>query len=56
MIDLYDDDKKRKYSDWKTGQDVFDWWTERWKNEVKGQISLEDWIKGGGDKNDKRRT
>jgi phosphoadenosine phosphosulfate reductase len=45
MIDLYDDDKKRKYSDWKTGQDVFDWWTERWKNEVKGQISLEDWMK-----------
>ena len=45
MIDKYDDDKKRKMKDWKTGQDVFDWWTERWKNEVKGQMSLEDFIK-----------
>lgn len=45
MIDQYDDESKRKCYDWKTGNDVFDWWTERWKNEVKGQISLEDWIK-----------
>ena len=45
MIDQYDDDRKRKRKDWKTGQDVFDWWTEKWKNEVKGQMSLEDFIK-----------
>lgn len=44
MIDQYDDDRKRKMKDWKTGQDVFDWWTEKWKNEVKGQMSLEDFI------------
>lgn len=45
MIDKYDDDKKRKMKDWKTGRDVFDWWSEKWKNEVKGQMSLEDFIK-----------
>jgi phosphoadenosine phosphosulfate reductase len=45
MIDLYDDEKKAKRCDWKTGQDVFDWWTEKWKNEVKGQIDLENWLK-----------
>lgn len=45
MIEQYDDDRKRKMKDWKTGQDVFDWWTEKWKNEVKGQMSLEDFIK-----------
>ena len=46
MIDLYDDEKRAKRCDWKTGQDVFDWWTERWKNEVKGQMTIEDWMKG----------
>jgi len=49
MIDQYDDDRKRKRKDWKTGQDVFDWWTERWKNEVKGQMSLEDFIGEDGE-------
>lgn len=45
MIDQYDDERKAKM-DWESGQDVFDWWTEKWKNEVKGQMSLEDFIKG----------
>lgn len=40
MVDLYDDDSKRKHHNWKTGEDVFDWWTERWKYECKGQMSL----------------
>ena len=50
MIDQYDDDRKRKMKDWKTGQDVFDWWTGKWKHEVKGQISLEDWMKNEEEK------
>lgn len=37
--------KLRKDSKWSSGQEVFDWWTERWKHEVKGQIDLEDWLK-----------
>lgn len=43
MIDQYDNERKAKM-DWESGQDVFDWWTGRWKNEVKGQMSLEDFI------------
>ena len=44
MIDQYDDDRKKK-KNWRTGQDVFDWWTEKWKHQVKGQMSLENFIK-----------
>lgn len=44
MIDLYDEEQKAKKSNWKSGQDVFDWWTERWKHEIKGQMDLEDWL------------
>ena len=43
MIDQYDDETKSKM-DWKSGQDVFDWWTERWKHEVKGQMNLDEFI------------
>ena len=31
---------KRKEIEWKTGKEVFDWWIEKDKHEVKGQISL----------------
>lgn len=49
MIDQYDDEKKSK-TDWESGQDVFDWWTEKWKHEIKGQMNLEDWLKESGEK------
>lgn len=32
---------------WKTGEDVFNWWIEEYKHNVKGQMSLEDFISGG---------
>ena len=39
MIDLYDDDRKAKQS-WQTGEDVFNWWIEKYKHDVKGQMTL----------------
>lgn len=44
MIDQYDDERKSKM-DWESGQDVFDWWTEKYKHEIKGQMTIEDAIK-----------
>lgn len=44
MIDQYDDERKSK-TDWESGQDVFDWWTEKYKHEIKGQMTIEDAIK-----------
>lgn len=32
--------------DWKNGQDVFDWWIEEYKYNVKGQITIDEWMKG----------
>lgn len=32
---------------WETGEDVFDWWIEKYRYNVKGQMSLEDFISGG---------
>lgn len=43
MIDQYDDERKSKCV-WESGQDVFDWWIERWKYEVEGQINLDEFI------------
>jgi phosphoadenosine phosphosulfate reductase len=43
MLDVRDADNKKECA-WKTGQDVFDWWIERYKYEVKGQINLDEFI------------
>lgn len=32
-------------SKWKTGQEVFDWWIEEYKHNVKGQMTLDDFMK-----------
>jgi len=32
---------------WKTGEDVFLWWIEEWKRNVKGQMTIDDYLKGG---------
>ena len=29
---------------WQTGQEVFDWWIEEYKHNVKGQMTIEDWL------------
>lgn len=34
---------------WQTGQEVFDWWIETYKHEVKGQITIDEWMKGQGE-------
>ena len=31
---------------WENGQDVFDWWIEEYKHNVKGQMSIDEWMKG----------
>ena len=31
---------------WHTGADVFDWWIEEYKHNVKGQMSIDEWMKG----------
>lgn len=33
--------KKRKESNWKTGEDVFRWWMEEDSKNVKGQLNFE---------------
>lgn len=45
MIDAYEEGEQKKHSSWKTGLDVFEWWVEEWKHEVKGQINFDDWLK-----------
>lgn len=30
---------------WKNGQDVFDWWIEEYKHNVKGQMTIDEWLK-----------
>lgn len=42
MIDQYDDEKRKKFNTWQTGEDVFNWWIEKNKHEVKGQYILFD--------------
>ena len=31
---------------WETGEDVFLWWIEEYKRNVKGQITIDEWMKG----------
>ena len=31
---------------WKTGKEVFDWWIEEYKHNVKGQITIEEYLRG----------
>lgn len=42
MLDMYDDEERRKNQSWKTGEDVFDWWIQEGKHNVKGQINMFD--------------
>ena len=34
---------------WQTGQEVFDWWIETYKYEVKGQMTIDEWLKEGSE-------
>lgn len=31
---------------WRNGQDVFDWWAEEYKYNIKGQMTIDEWLKG----------
>jgi hypothetical protein len=44
MIDQYDDLRKSKMS-WESGLDVFEWWIEKYKHEIKGQMNFSDFLK-----------
>lgn len=35
-----------KVDEWKTGQDVFDWWVGEWERNIRGQITIDDYLKG----------
>ena len=37
--------QRGKLNAWKNGQDVFDWWIEEYKHNVKGQMTLDDYFK-----------
>lgn len=30
---------------WETGEDVYNWWIQEYQHTVKGQISIEEWLK-----------
>lgn len=32
--------------EWNTGKEVFEWWVEEYKHNVKGQITIEEYMKG----------
>ena len=36
--------EKGKKCEWKTGQEVFDWWIEEGKHNIKGQMTMEDML------------
>lgn len=42
MLETYDDEDRRKGQNWKTGEDVFNWWIEKDKYEYNGQMSMFD--------------
>ena len=36
-------------AEWKTGNEVFDWWIEEHKHNVKGQMTIDEWMKEGSE-------
>lgn len=50
MLQARKDGGLENRSGWETGEDVYRWWIEEYKHSVKGQISIDDWLKSlGGD-------
>ena len=45
MIDGWNAEKKEFRKNISTGEEVFDWWIEKYKHETKGQMSINDFIK-----------
>jgi len=41
---LLERDAKGKINKWKSGEEVFDWWLEEDKYNVKGQITMDEWL------------
>ena len=37
------------WHEWSSGEAVFDWWVEEYKHNVKGQMTIDDFIKEGSD-------
>lgn len=37
-------------SGWENGEEVYNWWIQEYKHNVKGQITIDEWLKSMGDK------
>ena len=35
---------------WENGEEVYNWWIQEYKHNVKGQITIDEWLKSMGDK------
>lgn len=44
MLDVRNERKLDAQREWNNGRDVFDWWMEEYKHNVKGQMTLDDWL------------
>lgn len=47
MCDVRKAAGKVQEGQWETGEDVFNWWIQEYKRNVKGQITIDEWINGG---------
>ena len=43
MIEKCDKEEKRERS-WHTGEDVFDWWIEKYKYNIRGQMTIDEYL------------
>ena len=41
---------------WSTGEEVYNWWIEEYKHNVKGQITMEEYLKGVDATNERTET
>ena len=39
---------------WENGEEVYNWWIQEYKHNVKGQITIDEWLKSMGDKGNER--
>ena len=44
MLKVREETGLRNREGWETGEDVFNWWAQEYKHNVKGQITIEEWL------------
>jgi len=45
MLKVREERGLKNRAEWKSGEDVYNWWIEEYKHNVKGQISIEEWLR-----------